>query len=181
MTWLQLGSGRAYPFDAPTSIDVETIARSLARQPRFNGHTRQAYSVAQHSVLVSRLVPSWLAPHGLLHDAAEAVIGDLVSPLKRELDARSGGYITALEADILAAILRGFGLEPLDDAEARLVKDADELAMCAEVRDLMKPGERPLELPHGFLAVEHIGRIRRAWGADEAEERFLERWREVRQ
>jgi len=178
--WTQLSSGRAFQFNAPTAVDVSTIASSLARQARYNGHTREAYSVAQHACFVSRLVRSPLAAHALHHDSAECVLGDLITPIKTEINSRTGGWLRELEANILAAILRGFGLEPLSEALEAEVKRADEIALCVEVRDLLPPGERTLDLPIPFNIVSHIPRIARCWSADEAEARFLERWAEVK-
>jgi len=67
----------------PDSIDIGDIALGLSRQYRFNGHTTTPYTVAQHSVVVSYLVPAEHALQALLHDAAEAYIGDLPSPVKK--------------------------------------------------------------------------------------------------
>lgn len=66
----------------PDDIDIEDIAMSLARQPRFNGHTTKFYSVAQHCVLASQLGVYNDRLAILLHDAAEAYVGDIVTPLK---------------------------------------------------------------------------------------------------
>lgn len=178
--FIQLSNGRAYGFASPGPIGIDVIARSLSRLARFTGHTRGFYSVAQHSVLVSSLVAPDLVAFGLLHDAAECVIADISSPLKRTIGEHDGGFLRALEDRIYAAILRGFGLEPLDPAGERSVKAADNFAVCAEVRDLMNPGERSLELPHGFAVVSHVPRITRTWALDEAEARFLARWQEVK-
>jgi len=60
------------------------------------------------------------------------------------------------------------------------VRRAEDFALCAEVRDLMAPGERNLELPHGFAVVAHVPRLTRTWAPAEGEARFLERWVEVR-
>jgi len=178
--WIQLGNGRAYPLATPGPVPIEVVARSLARLCRFTGHLRDFYSVAQPSCLLASLVAPDLAVHALLHDAGEVVIGDLASPLKNELDARSGGWLRELEGKVHTSILRGLGLASLDPAGESWVKRADEFALCVEARDLLTPGERSLELPHGFAVVSHIPRITRTWAPAEAEARFLEMWIEVR-
>lgn len=88
----------------PDSIDIADVARSLSRLARFNGHTRDFYSVAEHSVLCSRYchtAPVW----GLLHDAGEAYLGDVITPLKDQLPA-----FRELEERFLKAIATRFDL-----------------------------------------------------------------------
>jgi len=92
--WVQTVSGVAFDLLAPRVEDVriEDIATSLARLSRYNGHTVECYgllgySVAQHSVHVSRIVEMWGAPtaivrEALLHDAPEAYYGDITSPVQ---------------------------------------------------------------------------------------------------
>ena len=91
--WQRMLSGRRLDLldPSPLDIEIEDIAHGLARVARWNGQTKgdHAYSVAQHCLLVERFVHE-LRPRGarplrlaaLLHDAAEYVIGDLISPFK---------------------------------------------------------------------------------------------------
>lgn len=71
-----------------SSVNLDDIAQSLALICRYNGHIPSFYSVAEHSVRVAW----WLRQHGydeeiqlsgLLHDAAECYVGDMIRPLKR--------------------------------------------------------------------------------------------------
>ncbi|MFH1495895.1 MAG: phosphohydrolase, partial [Pseudomonadota bacterium] len=74
---------RFYPLEPRIDdVAIEDIAHGLAYQCRFNGQTSAFYSVAQHSLIVASLVPEELRFAALLHDAAEAYLGDMVKPLK---------------------------------------------------------------------------------------------------
>lgn len=107
-------SGRAFSFDSPTTnqVDIADVAHALSMQCRFAGHVKQFYSVAEHSVLVSievsRLggnIIDTLA--GLLHDAGEAFVGDMPSPVKH----RSGmASYRDLEDAALIAVITSLGL-----------------------------------------------------------------------
>ena len=80
-------------------VAIEDIAHGLAYQCRFNGQTREFYSVAQHSVMVMNLVSEEHRLAALLHDAAEAYLGDMVKPLKNLFPAFS-----EIESKVMAII-----------------------------------------------------------------------------
>ena len=74
-----------FPYNSLNEIDIGDIAWSLSQQPRFNGHGEPFYSVAQHCVELSFLVHESHEHTALMHDACEAYLGDMASPVKRGL------------------------------------------------------------------------------------------------
>lgn len=97
----------------PDMIVIEDIAHALSRLPRFGGHLNRHYSVAQHSVLAARRVEGLnLKREALLHDASEAYILDMPSPIKAKMF-----EYKEHEHKLMAAIMDKFGLEyPLSPA-----------------------------------------------------------------
>ena len=105
-----------YPFDPKRSkISIETIATGLSNICRYGGQVKDFYSVAQHSELVSHIVPLRFAMWGLLHDAAEVWIGDIPAPLRNGMGWIHDSVfypIDAVESHILDYVAETFGLEP---------------------------------------------------------------------
>jgi len=128
--WIETVSGKHFPFLDPQSddIDIKDIAFSLANQCRFNGHV-PFFSVAEHSVAVAARLPAHLQLAGLLHDAAEAYVSDIPSPVKRYLP-----DYKVIENKIQAAVNAKFGIDSYDAA----VKDADAKAVSNEAYYLIK-------------------------------------------
>lgn len=116
----------------PTMVSPEDIARALACQCRYNGHCSRFYSVAEHSVIVSEIVPPELRIHGLLHDAHEAYTGDIVCPLKRLLPG-----LRQIERRVQAVIYEALGLRwPLSGERRVELKCADRRVLATEHEQL---------------------------------------------
>lgn len=160
--WFQTSTGLHYHPGDPREdeIAIEDIARHLSLQCRYNGACSTFYSVAEHSVRVSRLLPPRLQLWGLLHDAAEAYLGDCVRPVKELLP----GY-RDMEALAMMAVVGKFGLEW---PEPREVKIADLVLLATEKRDLMPADD-------GWaLGCEPLRAAIRPWSPAAAEAAFLD-------
>jgi hypothetical protein len=119
----------------PEDVRFEDLARALSRIQRFGGHAHKPYSVAEHSVLVSRLCLPRHALLGLLHDASEAWCGDIVTPLKAGL-----ANYKAIERRWMRAVGIACGI---GDALVDLPSDvhaADSIALQTERRDVFLDG-----------------------------------------
>ncbi len=108
MSWIRTATGRHLDLTGSTAADIDPLdmAKGLARACRFAGQCDAFYSVAQHSVLASYHVPPQDALHALLHDAAEAYLGDLTGPLKR--------LLISYHQALLASAAQVAGLTPSD-------------------------------------------------------------------
>lgn len=153
--WIRTFTGKKfYPLKPTTEdIDIIDIAHSLSNQCRFSGHAKFHYSVAQHSIYVSQVVRSLGGNNmdimwGLLHDASEAYLVDLPTPVKRQVV----GYNEA-EKQVMESIATYFKL-PTDMPS--IVKVADEILLSTEARDLMgSPTDWNLRaLPAEFKIIE---------------------------
>jgi uncharacterized protein len=166
--WIQTYTGRAFDLldPKPEQIDPLDIAHALSNLCRFTGHAREFYSVAQHSCLVAEITRDlWDGPQpcpavvclaALLHDAAEAYIGDVSTPLKRALRLADGGAeycaspYDSVEAVIERAVLDRFGATDAQGKAHTLIKRADLIALATEHAQLFTgppPRSWGLELP----------------------------------
>lgn len=130
--WIQTRSGRKFNFlaMAPEDVVIEDIAHALSNLCRFGGHCKRFYSVAEHSLLVSRILPPEYALTGLLHDATEAYVVDLPRPLKQLI----GEAYTDIEGAVWEVIARRYDL-PIVLPPA--IKEADNAVLLAEKAQLM--------------------------------------------
>lgn len=158
----------------PDEIDIQDIAHSLAQTCRFFGHTDGFYSVAQHSVLVSQQVPAGDQLWGLLHDGAEAYLGDLARPLKRAPEME---WYRALEQRFLECFARKFGLPPeLPESVVR----ADTRMLATEFRDVttVLDNREWIVGECGVLPIDS-GFFIQPWHPAVAEDQFLRRYWEL--
>ena len=143
MSWMQTHSGIAFDYDSDdlSQITIEDIAAHLAKICRFNGACKEFYSVAQHSILVSEDLKYLnysinYQLYGLLHDAAEAYIGDIVRPFKDE-------YMSNFENKLLSRILSSLELsEDRYFLYKKAIKCSDNRMLLAEKHQLMATPQR---------------------------------------
>lgn len=192
--WCQTKAGVPYtPLDPkPEHVVLEDIAHSLAHQCRFTGHTIEFYSVAEHSVLASYLVPDEHRMAALMHDSAEAYVGDWPRPLKVvgypgdetslmvcgdsivSMANQAARFFRGIEEKNLIVIFRKFGIPyPLPQE----VKDADLLMLGVEKRDLMCRAPKPWDLDVNVDGFERDWI--KCWSPQEAKRQFLDRFDEL--
>ena len=168
-------TGKQFDFlnPRPEDICIEDIAHALANICRYNGHTRKFYSVAEHCVRAS-YVPVGDPLDNLLHDAAEAYIGDVPTPQKQNMGWWDGIRFWSyqhIEVSIVVTIYNGLGL---DCATPRNTRQADKTMLVTEIRDIMPPSEA-FEVWTG--EIEPLPETIRPWPPEFAENEFLLRYR----
>ena len=168
---------RYYPADPRAEdISLEDIAHHLSMLCRFTGAVSRFYSVAEHSVLVSKVVPPEHAFAGLMHDAVEAYLGDVSRPVKQMLP-----DYKALEAINWKVMAERFGL-PYKLPPC--IKEADIAVYYAERAELMPPGDVAADsaltrtIPESVFIEPAKVEVQALRGAT-AEITFLERLREI--
>lgn len=165
---ITLLSGGYFDFvDMDQSVyTVDDIAHNLSHICRFTGAVERFYSVAQHSVLVSRCVPPEHALSALMHDSSEAFVSDLNSPLKALMKAYK-----ALEKKVEKEMFGRLGLPfPMHSC----IKVADIKVFLAENRDL-----RGIHTD-----LEDVGAYDKkivAWSSGKAKREFMKRYNELKE
>ena len=184
--WQRMLSGRRLDLldPSPLDVEIEDIARGLARVARWNGQTsgEHAFSVAEHSVIVEDIFFA-LNPNvsredrltALLHDSPEYVIGDMISPFKTAL----GIDYKAFEARLEEAVHIRFGLPAKTPARLKKkIKQAD--LYCAWFEATQIAGFDISEAHKYFTAPpEDLGIVITPLSVKEAEALFLERFGEL--
>lgn len=186
MSWIQTYSGFSFEFTNPSqeAICLVDIAHALGMQCRYNGHCKQFYSVAEHSYWASiraadiaaakaqkgeltREQGLAIARAALMHDAAEAYVGDMVKPLK----SISGmEMFTYAETYIIEQICKKYPF-PTDPVANAIVHQADMEMLAIEKRDVMGPCSRAWD---GLLPIPEPSYVEIGfWAPDIAQARWL--------
>ena len=172
--WMQTFTGKVFPLEAfdPEVINIEDIAHALGMLCRFNGQCQKFYSVAEHCVHVSYEIAPDLALLGLMHDAAEAYLGDVPTPLKKALPA-----FHEAEDKLMLVIADEFDFHWPEKKSVEIVelKRADMQLLADEKVVVMGPEPKPW---CGLPAAKNPDRIQ-CWGPKEAKRQFIKRFHEV--
>lgn len=159
----------------PEVVNIVDIAHALSMNCRFNGHVNRFYSVAEHCVHVANIVlratrDPVMALAGLLHDASEAYIADLASPIKKQMS----GY-KEVEEGLQKVIYSKYDLPWPEPA---VIKEVDLRMLVTEARDLMPPSwlvrhwDKYQALPYQDLHIP-------GWSWDVAKTRYLIKFDEL--
>jgi hypothetical protein len=168
--WMMTAGVRRYwPHDPrPEEIYIDDVAHHLSMECRFTGACKRFYSVAEHCVLVSKLIADAFAFEGLMHDAHEAYTRDMASPTKQSLP-----DYKAMEAKNWRAMARRFQMA---EELPHQVHEADMLAYQIERQQLMPAA--PVEWGLGeWTNLPNVGRL--GLPPEEAEALFLSRFEEL--
>lgn len=175
--WIGLLSGAKMDYDNPEESDatLDDIASALSNICRFSGQLPCFYSVAQHLVNTSRIVPSEHAYTALFHDTAEAFTNDLPTPLKWSLP-----IFKELEVKIESAMGKRFEFNYPYPPEVKL---ADTQMLLLEKKyvkldDREWPNHEPLSLDVEALLLQKVDI--KPWQPVRAKREFLERYAQLR-
>ena len=160
MTWITTAAGNEVSLlhPQPGCINLRTIAHHLSLINRFTGATCRPYSVAEHSLLVCKIAEREfnLDVHGqfaaLMHDAHEAFVNDLASPVKDEI----GATWHTLEGRFARVIRNGFALNVANATHAKAIKQADLMALATERAQLLPASTTPWPVLTGVQPVTWV-------------------------
>lgn len=167
--WITTYTGKQFHFldPQPDEIRIEDIAHALSLTCRFGGQCSVFYSVGEHSIRGTTIVPAGYELLFLLHDSDEAYLPDLPRPMKAELPAfkKMGLVIRQAVWDKYVPNNRALDLN--------IIKEADNILLATEARDLMNNmddwAELPLPLAQTIVPLSSAG----------AEALFLKRFKEL--
>lgn len=175
--WIQLISGEPFwPLDPRLGdIQIDDIAWALSMLCRYGGHVKRFYSVAEHCVMVSRIVPPEFALWALLHDATEAYLVDLPRPIKHCMP-----DYKKHEQRLERVIAERFNLPWPMPAE---VKDADTRMLLVERDQLLAASRLAWGYPQAHTTTLAVGPLApprlECWKPGEARLEFLQRFDEL--
>lgn len=167
--WIQTFTGvKFYPLNPRIEdIRIDDIAHALSNVCRYGGHCREFYSVAQHCCMVSDWMPTDKL-HGLMHDASEAYLGDMVRPVKHS---NGMSQYRASENHLEMLIFAAFDID-VHPESAVLVKEYDNRVLFTEKKFLLTHDGLVWSSPVEPLPVAYLT----AWTPERAEDEFLERY-----
>ncbi|MEY5099132.1 MAG: hypothetical protein RJA36_1851 [Pseudomonadota bacterium] len=177
MSWILTahGNGIDLHYTRPEHMVLADVAHSLAQINRFTGHAQRPYSVAEHSLLVLDIVEHLFAPASvhcrlaaLMHDAHEAYIGDISTPLKHTL----GETWALVEHRMERALRSAWGLHTAAYEHRDAIKQADLIALATERAQIMPPS------PTLWQSLVHIQPV--PWVDLMSPERCKMTWRDWR-
>lgn len=172
-TWMQTYTGRRfYPLDPRAEeVEIADIAHGLAMTCRYGGHAMRFYSVAEHAVIVSLYVDPRFAREALLHDSAEAYIGDMIRPLKHTPEMLE---FRKAEELIERSVFERFDIAQTEESRGA-VKVIDDRVLVDEIGALM----RNPSMYQAHSAMEPLGATIGALAPAHAEHVFVSRFLEL--
>lgn len=169
---IETRGGRVFHYQStsPDDVDIRDIASALSKCCRFVGHCRRFYSVAEHSVYASYMVPEPFALRALLHDASEAYLSDIASPIKRQMP-----EYKAIEDILMAKISAKFELEP-EFEKNPIIKKADMEMLKTEAYHLFDSKGAGWGIPED---LEMYTGVLHCYNPDAAEMLFMKRYKDL--
>ena len=170
-TWIQTFTGKIFDLSdpKPENVDIVDIAHALGMLCRYCGHVKKFYSVAEHCVVMSRIVSPEAALDVLLHDSPEAYVTDISRPIKSLLPNHA-----PMEARVLSAIYEYLELDLPSESIKKEIELADLTLYLTEREQLMAKPPKPWVCDDG--RVEALPTTLPLWSPEIAETAYLERF-----